>query len=141
MVGRWHIMSQLAGKMPLTWNPNDPCFDWKRPCFGGFNHQNRGQTGSMYILPSGGLYATYHLLREPETTIDIGGGSHPMLQLPKKSHGPLFFQLKWEAKKFTATNFTAKKSWKSKAPNNPRGRPSRPRKWRLVRGFLRHHGG
>ena len=24
-----------------------------------------------YILPSGGLYATYHLLREPETTIDI----------------------------------------------------------------------
>ena len=18
-----------------TWNPNDPCFDWKRPCFGG----------------------------------------------------------------------------------------------------------
>ena len=32
-----------------TWNPNDPCFDWKRPCFGGFNHQNRGQTGSRYI--------------------------------------------------------------------------------------------
>ena len=32
--------------------------------------------GSIYhlyttcILPSGGLYATYHLLREPETTID-----------------------------------------------------------------------
>ena len=25
-----------------TWNPNDPCFDWKRPCFEGFNHQNRG---------------------------------------------------------------------------------------------------
>ena len=24
-----------------------------------------------YILPIGGLYATYHLLREPETTIDI----------------------------------------------------------------------
>ena len=23
-----------------------------------------------YILPSGGLYATYHLLGEPETTID-----------------------------------------------------------------------
>ena len=31
-----------------TWNPNDPCFDWKRPCFEGFNHQNRGQTGSRY---------------------------------------------------------------------------------------------
>ena len=25
---------------------------------------------NTYILPSGGLYATYHLLREPETTID-----------------------------------------------------------------------
>ena len=25
---------------------------------------------TTYILPSGGLYATYHLLREPETTID-----------------------------------------------------------------------
>ena len=24
-----------------------------------------------YILPIGGLYATYHLLREPETTIDV----------------------------------------------------------------------
>ena len=26
---------------------------------------------TTYILPSGGLYATYHLLGEPETTIDI----------------------------------------------------------------------
>ena len=32
-----------------TWNRNDPCFDCKRPCFGDFNHQNRGQTGSRYI--------------------------------------------------------------------------------------------
>ena len=26
---------------------------------------------TTYILPSGGLYATYHLLGEPETTIDV----------------------------------------------------------------------
>ena len=26
---------------------------------------------TTYILPSGGSYATYHLLREPETTIEI----------------------------------------------------------------------
>ena len=26
---------------------------------------------TTYILPSGGLYATYHLLREPETTIEM----------------------------------------------------------------------
>ena len=29
-----------------TWNPNDPCFDWKRPRF----QKNRGQTGSRYVL-------------------------------------------------------------------------------------------
>ena len=27
---------------------------------------------TTYILPSGGLYATYHLLGEPETTIELG---------------------------------------------------------------------
>ena len=39
----------------------------------------------MYLLPIGGLYATYHLLGEPETTIDDGGddffsnvGSYPL---------------------------------------------------------------
>ena len=34
-----------------TWNPNDPCFDWKRPCFGGMTFKNRGRLGSrhMYI--------------------------------------------------------------------------------------------
>ena len=26
-----------------------PCFDWKGHCFGGFNPQNRGQTGYRYI--------------------------------------------------------------------------------------------
>ena len=29
----------------FTWNPNDPCFDWKRPCFGGLTFKNRGQLG------------------------------------------------------------------------------------------------
>ena len=33
-----------------TWNPNDPCFDWKGPCFGGLKPKNRGQIGSRYIL-------------------------------------------------------------------------------------------
>ena len=32
-----------------TWNPNDPCFDWKRPCFGGLTFKNRGHVGSRYI--------------------------------------------------------------------------------------------
>ena len=32
-----------------TWNPNDPCFDWKRPCFGGSTFKNRGHLGSRYI--------------------------------------------------------------------------------------------
>ena len=25
-----------------TWNPNDPCFDWKRPSFGGFKPEKKG---------------------------------------------------------------------------------------------------
>ena len=32
-----------------TWNPNDPCFDWKKPCFGGLTFKNRGHLGSRYI--------------------------------------------------------------------------------------------
>ena len=32
-----------------TWNPNDPCFDWKRPCFWGLTFKNRGYLGSRYI--------------------------------------------------------------------------------------------
>ena len=45
---------------------------------------------TTYILPSGGLYATYHLLGEPETTIDnmasvllglICGGNSNILQI------------------------------------------------------------
>ena len=40
--------------VPLcTWNPNDPCFDWKRPSLGRFNFQNRGQTGSRYLKHKG----------------------------------------------------------------------------------------
>ena len=27
---------QWLNQIPTTWNPNDPCFDWKRPSFEGF---------------------------------------------------------------------------------------------------------
>ena len=33
-----------------TWNPTDPCFDWKRPCFGGLTFKNRGHLGSRFIM-------------------------------------------------------------------------------------------
>ena len=32
-----------------TRNPNDPCFDWKGPCFGGLTFKNRGHLGSRYM--------------------------------------------------------------------------------------------
>ena len=35
-----------------TWNPNDPCFDWKKPCFGGvkaMKAKNRGQTNRFQV--------------------------------------------------------------------------------------------
>ena len=37
-----------------TWNPNDPCFDWKRPCFGG------GWSSKIKVIwvPSIYVYAT-----------------------------------------------------------------------------------
>ena len=35
----------------FTWNPNGaPCFEWKGPSFRGLKPQNRGQTGSRYII-------------------------------------------------------------------------------------------
>ena len=32
-----------------TWNLNDPCFGWKRPCSGGLTFKNRGHLRSRYI--------------------------------------------------------------------------------------------
>ena len=41
---QWQVVTRLGGlcfgmgSWPHhidTWNPNHPCFDWKRPCFGG----------------------------------------------------------------------------------------------------------
>ena len=32
-----------------TWNSNDPCFGWKRPCFVGLTFKNRGHLGSRYL--------------------------------------------------------------------------------------------
>ena len=42
-----------------------------------------------YILPIGGLYATYHLLGEPETTIDVElpSGTPPMLNSSPLKNG------------------------------------------------------
>ena len=41
-----------------TWNPTDPCFDWKRPCFGELKPQNRGQTGSRYLYRKKKLHSS-----------------------------------------------------------------------------------
>ena len=38
---------------------------------GSIFHPPEGKDYKWYILPIGGLYATYHLLGEPETTIDL----------------------------------------------------------------------
>ena len=55
-------MGDLGGKPPIfgnilyiyiyTWNPNDPCFDWKRPCFRGLTFKNRRHLGSnIHLAP------------------------------------------------------------------------------------------
>ena len=56
-------------------NLNDPCFDWKRPCFGGFNHQNRGQTGSrytVYTIVPWMLWVFVHLAAQLATIVGFG---------------------------------------------------------------------
>ena len=46
-----HLPQNLGrGPHPLnTWNPNDPGFDWKKPCFVGLTFKNRGHLGSRYV--------------------------------------------------------------------------------------------
>ena len=34
----------------IAGNPHDPCFDWKRPSFGGLTFQNRCHFGSNIYL-------------------------------------------------------------------------------------------
>ena len=41
-----HYTKSCAAFAMYTWNPNDPCFDWKGPCFEGLTFKNRGHLGS-----------------------------------------------------------------------------------------------
>ena len=52
----WSLLASLHHHMQIKilfiyifLEPNDPCFDWKRPCFGGLTFKNRGHLGSRYI--------------------------------------------------------------------------------------------
>ena len=50
MLSRMNYIPSLYVNIDIcTWNPNDPWFDWKRPCFGGLTFKNTGQLGSRYI--------------------------------------------------------------------------------------------
>ena len=46
--GRYQKLDLMISNV-YTWNPNDPCFEWKGPSFGGLTFKNRGQLGSRYI--------------------------------------------------------------------------------------------
>ena len=56
-------MSMVVSGSPKRWDR------WHSP---SPNWQEKYHLYTTYILPSGRLYATYHLLGEPETTIDHG---------------------------------------------------------------------
>ena len=58
-----------------TWNPNDPCFDWKRPCFGGLTFKNRGHLGSRYIYMH-----THHKLYK------LSHGNRETMEFPSSVH-------------------------------------------------------
>ena len=70
----------------------DPCFDWKRPCFGGFNHQNRGQAGSRYISLYVDIYV-YIYIHIIYTSI-YTSFTHPTNPNPTPSN-PLFRRHRW----------------------------------------------
>ena len=46
-----HPMLWQTYRNYLHRNPNDPCFYWIRPCFGGLKLKNTGQTDCRYVLP------------------------------------------------------------------------------------------
>ena len=55
LIGLWLIPNSCHITIPIiqyigAWNPNDPCFDWKRPCFGGLTFKNRGHLGSRWLV-------------------------------------------------------------------------------------------
>ena len=56
----WKFYNSTLNSMVVSGSP-------KGPPIGSIYHL---YTTYIYILPSGGLYATYHPLGEPETTID-----------------------------------------------------------------------
>ena len=47
-----NLLLQCLGRTQIiyTWNLNDLCFDWTRPCFGGLTFKNRGHLGSRYVI-------------------------------------------------------------------------------------------
>ena len=75
----WIIVQHPTAKKQMrcsiyiyTWNPNDPCFDWKGPCFGGLKPKNRGQIGSRYIY----IYLSLFLTTQTKSTQTTQGLSH-----------------------------------------------------------------
>ena len=70
----WKQGSYLIGSDTINgcfWFPFKRCDRWHSPSPNWqYIHIYIYHLYTTYILPSGGLYATYHLLREPETTID-----------------------------------------------------------------------
>ena len=55
------LLGAVVSGFPKRWDR------WHSP---SPNSQEKYHLYTTYILPIGGLYATYHLLGEPETTID-----------------------------------------------------------------------
>ena len=87
-----------------TWNPNDPCFDWKRLCFGGLKLKNRGQIGSRCLYPIGSTFPPTRMSKSlPVFTLCLA-----RVSLAK------FFR----TRKFFAKHKRAAQRWESISPNS-----------------------
>ena len=80
-------------------NPNDPCFDWKRPCFEGLTFKNRGHLGSIgrYIY----ICAYLHCIILMMLTMKLGSHCSRFLsawelykkRATRKGKRPVFFKV------------------------------------------------
>ena len=71
----WGQVNSFSKKICIlaSWNPNAPCFGWKRPCFGGLTFKNRGHWGSRLVLVSIYVDESFFLLLLCPNTQDDSG--------------------------------------------------------------------
>ena len=80
-----------------TWNPNDPGFDWKKPCFGGLTFKNRGHLGSAHRIHVGKKHVGFCFVSPP--FIELISNKRAVVSSP--SNGG-YFQPGWSVRYYSS---------------------------------------